>query len=108
MVQNWWAIIGAVALAVIAGVESVDSDNVVRVCPANNRELRRKAVNVDRLSTPENNENPHQSEGFRGAQTESRTRDLRITSALLYQLSYLGNVSHPEERRKEVIGRLGE
>ncbi len=27
---------------------------------------------------------------FRGAQSENRTRDLRITNALLYRLSYLG------------------
>ena len=42
---------------------------------------------------------------FRGAQTESRTRDLRITNALLYQLSYLGS-SPPRFRkgRHEYIG----
>ena len=34
---------------------------------------------------------------FRGAQSENRTRDLRITNALLYRLSYLGAlVAQPE------------
>ena len=36
---------------------------------------------------------------FRGAQEENRTPDLRITSALLYQLSYLGAGSNASEGR---------
>jgi hypothetical protein len=34
-----------------------------------------------------------------GAQTESRTRDLRITNALLYQLSYLGGTGRKGGRK---------
>ena len=48
--------------------------------------------------------NPRRSGGFLGAQTESRTRDLRITSALLYQLSYLGNRRNSRCNRINVIG----
>ncbi len=32
---------------------------------------------------------------FLGAQSENRTRDLRITNALLYRLSYLGALRAP-------------
>gem|GEM_PF-5445967 len=37
------------------------------------------------------------------AQTESRTRDLRITSALLYQLSYLGNNRFPRDSATKML-----
>ncbi len=37
-------------------------------------------------------ENPRSLE-FTGANEEIRTLDLRITNALLYQLSYIGNIS---------------
>ena len=45
---------------------------------------------------------------FLRAQTESRTRDLRITSALLYQLSYLGNRCNLSRSARNVIARPGD
>ena len=46
---------------------------------------------------------------FNGAGEESRTPDLRITNALLYQLSYTGNQAKPTTRlRKQSLYFSGE
>ena len=40
-----------------------------------------------------------------GAQDENRTHDLRITSALLYRLSYLGKETILAPELRSVLGR---
>jgi hypothetical protein len=82
---------GAAGLVQVAGLERDVTDRELRGAPEETTLLRflgeswvRAFARLDFADRT-----PH-DQGFWGAQSGNRTHDLRITSALLYRLSYLG------------------